>query len=412
MHAQSTGSSQTHFAIPLYFAPTPASDPDAALQALLAGKFRSIRENGSGLKVAVEWTDIKNAPLPTSDSFRYAAKDVPPDKVEPLTKSKRVFGLLFTATGNLRVAMHQACELVDVLATVTAGYPWDDECRLLYSPESWHKTRVETWQGDVPDVRSEINMHAYQNPDLVRVITLGMRKFGCPDLVIDELPSSNSRAAGNTINACAQLLLEGHSPAGGRMTLKLSDIQHAKMRAEALQNPGKGATGEVAVSFRDCPPEEGDPENRLWKIEFPDVAGASQTERELAGFATLFGATDRVVQATRADAMREASARARAAFFANAATYRKGMAPNERLMVKTGFTVPGGHEYMWVEVVGWRENAVEGILANDSYYDKSLREGKRVVVKLDDIYDYIHHKPDGTQEGNETGKVLEAVDAR
>ena len=108
--------------------------------------------------------------------------------------------------------------------------------------------------------------------------------------------------------------------------------------------------------------------------------------------------------------MRQASERARKAFFAKVADFRRGFAPNERLLIKMGFKVPGGTEYMWVEVTGWQADVVEGVLANDSYYDKALVEGKLVTVKLDDVYDYIHYKPDGTQEGNETRKVLEKND--
>ena len=61
---------------------------------------------------------------------------------------------------------------------------------------------------------------------------------------------------------------------------------------------------------------------------------------------------------------------------------------------------------MWVEVTGWQKAAVEGVLTNDSYYDKTLRYGKRVTIPFEKIYDYIHYKSDGTEEGNETGKVL------
>jgi uncharacterized protein YegJ (DUF2314 family) len=62
---------------------------------------------------------------------------------------------------------------------------------------------------------------------------------------------------------------------------------------------------------------------------------------------------------------------------------------------------------MWVEVTKWHEKEIEGLLASDPHYVKSLRAGSRVRVKLADIYDYIFRKADGTLEGNETGKILE-----
>jgi hypothetical protein len=67
---------------------------------------------------------------------------------------------------------------------------------------------------------------------------------------------------------------------------------------------------------------------------------------------------------------------------------------------------------MWVEVVGWKPATIEGILMNDSHFDEKLREGRKVSVDLMDVYDYIHYKADGTQDGNETGKVISEGEQR
>lgn len=91
---------------------------------------------------------------------------------------------------------------------------------------------------------------------------------------------------------------------------------------------------------------------------------------------------------------------------------RRGFEPNERLMVKAPFAYDvDNNEYMWVEVTGWKEEAITGVLMNDPYHVKGLKSGMRVTVKLSNVYDYLHYRPDGTFEGNETGKVLEKREA-
>ncbi len=80
---------------------------------------------------------------------------------------------------------------------------------------------------------------------------------------------------------------------------------------------------------------------------------------------------------------------------------------NERLLLKAPFaTSSGGRVWMWVEVVSWKGDRVEGILQNDPYYVPGLKAGSRVAFSEADVVDFLHTLPDGTEEGNETGKIL------
>lgn len=396
---------QTGIELALYFAPEPKADPEATLDALLKEEFRALDQLAT---VRRKWTDIERYPPPTPEAFRYTTIGLSREQGAAIAESKRVFVMGFEAKNSdlLRVN-REANTLLARLAEATAGLPWDEECRLLYSREAWREKRVNGWQGDIPDVRGHVNMHAYRNPELVRIITLGMRKFGLPDLVLSDVASSTTRAAGNLVNACAQRLLEGQQAEEGRFDLILAGIKHDEMRKSALENPLSGATGRIRLGLLATPTEEGDPANTLWALEFPDATGTSRTERQAAALATLFGAEDKITN-VRADdpEMLAASEKARKAFFAAVAAYRKGLQPNERVLVKSGFKIGDQTEYMWVDITRWNLDSVDGILVNDSHFDEKLREGRRVTVAFKDIYDYIHTKPDGTSEGNETGKVL------
>ncbi len=403
--AQPTTTEAVGFDFVLYFAPAPAADAEAALRGLLDHEFAASRDH---VTVRHKWADIGDYPPPGPDAFQYFSVDLKMDQGYAIAQSERVLVLRFEAAPAKLLRANLDANLLTLrLAELTEGLPWDGECRLLYSRAAWRRQRIDTWQGEVPDVRGHVNMHAYRNPDLVRIITLGMRKFGLPDLVISQTPAGNSRAAGNTINACAQRMLEGQRPEDSIFRLVLEEIQHAGLKKDLLGDPAQGATGRVDLRLRKARPEKGDPQNRLLALDFPEAPGRSALEKQAAALGALYGTQSFIVGRKAGDeALKAASEKARRDFFEKAPRFRRGLEPNERLVVKVPFVIEGQTEFMWVEVTGWQATSLVGVLMNDSRFDEKLRVGRRLEVELKDVYDYIHYKPDGTEDGNETGKVL------
>lgn len=405
------------FEFALYFSPKPSANPEAELERLLTDRSRRMHLAGAVaaaeaiVTVGSKWSPLADYAPPSAESLRYMGVGVPAAAAADLAKADRVFILGFsTPAYGVLVANRSACALMADLATATGGMIWDEETRQLYSVERWRKDRVESWQGSLPDMTSHVTMHAYANPELVRIITLGMRKFGLPDLVVAEIPSRQTRPVGNLINAVMQRLVEGQQVADNTLRLALSEIRHEAGRTRALTNPGKDAKGIVQVSVQVAPAEKGDPSNTLWRLDFPESKLGSVTERALWGANELFGSTDQIIGARSEDAeMAAARIRARAAFFAQEARFRAGLQSMEHLLVKGPFRQDDETEFMWVEIVKWGPKEVEGLLTSDPRYVKRLHPGSRVTVRLDDIFDYILYKPDGTQEGNESGKVLERL---
>ncbi len=396
------------FEFALYFAPEPKTDPEVEAKRLIEEVYPGFSKSGS---VTMNWVPIVDYSPPNHDTLRYLSLGLEDTIVPALAAAKRVFLLSFeTAPDNCLSANRYACQITADLADATDGYPWDEECRLLYSREAWRHKKVDTWIDGLPDIRAQINMHAYRNPDLVRIITLGMRKFNLPDLEITGVFSGNSRSAGNTINYIAQHLLENPRENAFQFTLKLADLKHSDLRKDALSNPMEGAKGQIDIELVEGEWEEGDPENIIALVTFPNIEATTVTERQSIAFSTLYGSTDEIQQVRSGNAeITAASKRARASFLTLKPHFEKGLEPNERLIVKYGFPVNDSNEYMWIEVLKWEKSQLEGILLNDSYYDEKLREGKRVKIPADEIFDYLHYKPDGTEEGNETGKLIQQM---
>ncbi len=405
------------FEFALYFTPKPSANPAVELARLLRDRtlrlrIRDASEVGDALAtVEAKWSPLTDYAPPSADSLRYTGVGVTPDEAPKLAEADRVFIVGFsTSRQGALVTNRSACVLLADLAEATGGKIWDEETRQMFSLARWRSDRIDTWQGGLPDMSKQVTMHAYANPDLIRIITLGQRKFGLPDLVVAELPRQHFGTVGNFINAFMQRMVEGQKPQDAKMRLTLADIRHAAARSRALENPAKGAKGMVLVSTQPTPLEDGDPRNTLWRLDFPETKAKETVERALWGMAELFGSTDSIIGAASGDAdMAAARMRARQAFFAQEARFRAGLSVGEHLMVKGPFSQAGETEYMWVEVVKWGPKHVEGLLTSDPYYVKKLRAGSKVSVPFDDIFDYILYKVDGTQEGNESGKVLERL---
>lgn len=396
------------FDFALYFTPEPATEPELELERLLKEEYPEFAGFGS---VATKWLPTADYSPPDQDSFRYLSVGLEDSIAPALAAAERVFVLSFETTPKTCIGLNRYASLITAdLAEATSGYPWDEECRLLYSRKAWRDKKVNTWIDGLPDIRGHVNMHAYRNPELVRIITLGMRKFDLPDLVITEVFSGSSRSAGNTLNYIAQHLLENPSENPFEFTLKLADLKHTGLRKDALTSPLEGAIGQIDIELVEGEWEEGDPNNIIAHVTFPEMDAETVTEQQSLAFSTLYGAIDEIQHVRSGDAaIAAASKHAQAKFLTLKPHFEKGLDPNERLIVKYGFPVNGSNEFMWVEVLKWKKNHLEGILLNDSYYDEKLRGGKRVKVPIDEVFDYIHYKPDGTSEGNETGKLIQQM---
>ena len=106
--------------------------------------------------------------------------------------------------------------------------------------------------------------------------------------------------------------------------------------------------------------------------------------------------------------MKAASRQAQAKLPALRAAFNKGLAPGEFIQVKAPFDTPeGGHEWMWVEVISWDGDKIKGLLKNEPFSIPTLHGGQTVEVSQAKVFDFIHRLADGTEEGNETGRLIE-----
>ena len=79
-----------------------------------------------------------------------------------------------------------------------------------------------------------------------------------------------------------------------------------------------------------------------------------------------FGAEpDKVHRIEHDDQLLDASRKARLKLPELKEAFRKGLPTGEHIDLKAPFETSSGHEWMWVEVTGWMDQKVTGLLENE-----------------------------------------------
>lgn len=311
---------------------------------------------------------------------------------------------------NFRQANRAAALVAESFGALIA----DDDTRDIYSVASWREARISD-AGTPLKPYQHITVHLYRQGDYLRAVTLGMSKFGLPDLVIAELHGPENRPASALMEVLVQRLYEAPTKLQqGRLTLALSDLRHQALRKQMEKSLQPGGRGEGVVCLSEARPEPGDANNRLLRIGFDLSTGADRHEKRLNFFVTMFGISETdIIGARSGDAeLLAASRRAREQIPVLRAAVKSGLKPNEQVFVKAPFSEAGQTEFMWIHVARWEGGRIRGVLTSTPRSIRTVRFGQEVDVAESDFYDYIRRHPDGKSEGNETGKILEARSRR
>jgi uncharacterized protein YegJ (DUF2314 family) len=401
--------------VAVYFLPTPKTPPRAELDRLLAAE--------QGLTVVSDAKAMSPLPLvhyteppinefapPDASQLQYLAKGLSDAEVAAVPASTSVAVMRFSArTGDAMTQLRRAHALATSLAASTGGLVWSEDARLVFGADAW-QTRGHALDDDPPDVQPLFVVHAYRADTNagIRLVSLGLGQLGLPDLVIEDAAQAEGERCMIAINLAAQLLAEGAQPdANGLLVLDVGQVKNAaaKKRLQAAvseKGTGKG-TVRLVVGERD----DGDAENRLWRIDFP--GDGAYHERLATTVGGIFGRHDEALGGRTDDAeLLAASRKAKADLPALRARFAKGLAERDHLLMKAPFkTDDGDHEFMWIEVRTWQGGRVQGVLTDEPFQVSTLHAGASVEVEEKDVFDYILFHADGTEEGNYTTPILE-----
>lgn len=400
----------------LYFAPAPAVDVESAATELLDTEFAALvrtsaRSDPGQIAISIEVIDLGEHTFspPHMDILRIKGRGISREEALAMQTSQLACALSFEyAAMNALEATRVGSSFAHRLARRTRGLIQDAETREVFSPGSFAAQRMQADQGGFPDVRRHITIHAYEDPEFVRAITLGMAKFGLPDLVVSEFSWELSDQIGHAMNLLAQALVEGATPPLAAFDLDVSTLRNPAVREGYEQSVLAEATPVAQLALRTVPRDDGDPDNRLVEILFDRYEGETVHERQERFASSFLGFSDPVQAVEHDEAILAASRRAREKLPTLREAFRAGLEPGETILLKAPFDTPDGdREWMWIEVVSWSDRDIRGLLRNEPRAIPALHAGETVRIEEDEVFDYIRSRSDGTSEGNETGEIME-----
>lgn len=411
------------FEFAVYYTEPLWEDPQEALDDLLASGFagwtrvdRIDQEDpGDRRLLSTVWvTDARQSyAAPGLEMLQISGRGIDEAQAEALQQSDQVLRLIFRHGEEHRwPGVLAALRLTSALAWRTGGLVWDEETREMFTPSFWDESRIDNWpEGGLPDLRHHMTIHVYRKDNgYQRAVSLGLGKFGLPDLVVEDLSGSATKPMGKTITLLAQALAEGGRVGDqGELDLDLRSLGPSETRDSNLESLSDNATGKARLRLVYGTRQEGDAYNDLVEILFDRYDGPDLQARQDRMLAELFGTEEDALSQASNDEILAASERARGDLAALKPAFLAGLPPGEILLVKAPFESSNGAEWMWVEVIEWDGDRITGTLQNIPVHATHLEAGQSVEVSEADVFDYIHRFPDGTEEGNETAKYLNAA---
>ena len=247
------------FSVLLYHARSTA-DAEAALKRIVGTRFPSVtlvREEGAkgpgpagpiGFGIALP---IAKQPLPPEDVLAYTARRLKPDELAALKHATAVEVASFAIDTTRRSDLASLCALAYELANDLHAVLQDADSSEFFTPEQWKSARLDSWQGSIPGVAGHLGIHTVAQGGSSTVDTVGMVRFGLPDLTLAGVSRRDAPAAVALVIYVAQQLLERpliDTP--GELTVHATSLLYAHLRPETKS----GAHGFSTIDLRMAPP--------------------------------------------------------------------------------------------------------------------------------------------------------------
>jgi hypothetical protein len=245
---------------------------------------------------------------------------------------------------------------------------------------------------------------------LVSLTTTGLANRGIPELVLRDIPAT-AQHLGQEF-----LLSAGQAVADGAVVEKDSTIAVKPPEGEAVR---VYLSREVPAASPPPPPqvdadptvtvEPPTPDLGTIAIVFPgDGAGIHERQLDVLRRWDTSGADD-VTRFSWTPEIEAAIADARKSIRTLAPRWATTAPAGETLSIDAPFEAGGDWVYLQVDVIAINGDRITGVVAAPPPANVSggIKQGSRVNVSIDQIFDYYWTKPDGTVEGGKVGELLD-----
>lgn len=350
----------------------------------------------------------EEAILPSADTLDTTALTLTPD--ERASIAGRKYAVLVHIEGNVsndHVVARAIYAIAGVLAEQLDGIIWDDATRRFQTKREGADLAIATPLGQAAFTPRHIAIQLFRREEgTVRLLTLGLQRFGAPDLSLRGASMASAPLLSYVLDAAAAQIVKGGPLTSVTVTLDDTARLLGKRPAELSTN-AKDARPVTFDIVR--PPFDGDdPDNDLGELVPP---GGSTREAWDAVVASLFG---RPASAPANDKdVVEIAKKAQKTLPDTIRRFEKG---DGLLYMRGPFAIPedaradGGpsSEHLWLAVASCNLNECTGTLANDPTLPSNLAPGKTSSVKREAASDWALRQRDGTVTGGESIKLLRA----
>lgn len=350
--------------------------------------------------------------LPPKDTLPTVARTVPEGERAALYDTKELLVVKVQGEDTAdHLPLRGAFALTSAFARELRGYVHDEETHRIDTASAFAE-RVPRGPLGAPFFVPEsllVQLHPQDEDDVAgpyRLLTLGLSRYGCPDLEMHGFPEADGPRLASVLDAVAAKLAKGER--GPAITVALADVAQVMKKTPADLSRAPEKTRPVTVRLAPAGRRAGDPDNEILTVRPPppgNDAEASDEDAHAALLAQLFAEEARVSGRNTSDpGLLAAEARARKAAPDVAARWKKSGGGS--LTLRVPFAIPGQPgktEVMWMKATECGADGVcKGTLASRPALIKGLAAGADVTGKLAEVSDYLLVLPDGTKEGGET----------
>ncbi len=298
-----------------------------------------------------------------------------------------------------------AFAVTTALAESLSALIYDETLRRIEPLRELAKRVITAPLGEPVLTQRHLVVQLYRQDDgTARLLTLGMARFGSPDLSLRGATMADATELALVLDAAAAKVAAGTSKLP--LTVSLEDVARIAGTTPSALAKDPSRSQPVALDAFEPPRTEGDPDNEMAELLPPGGPGAESWAQVIT---SLFQKAPQVAFTAFDEELQKLATRARKELPSALARFQKG---EGALFVKAPFPVSAtnadaGSEWMWIDVKRCDAKACTGVLTNTPAFATSFAEGKPATTKRSEIADWLLRLPDGGAEGGESIRVIE-----
>ncbi len=319
---------------------------------------------------------------PDIAALNYFGHGFTPEQAEQLQKCELAYVIDFFYPPAERVkGLRSITTALESLARQTGGLIWDESTREIFTPDEWRLRRIQSWTEEVPVVARHVAIRSYMEDETaMRAVTLGMQKFGLPDIAVEFYSWTENQEIENFMQIICQSIVENSSlDEYGKRKISVKELRNAVFREEQLAGLKPGATGEMNLTLYIDKPRNGDCPLEQRRVHFDDFSEKNMAAQCREALGQFFGRSD--IQPSDDRPLTSRLVNQKLPILR--AAVQKGLGDREFIELKVPLNrSKHSYEWIWVQITGWKGDRITGVLSEEPSFIPRLHSRQRVEVDI------------------------------